>query len=202
MGMQSGRLASVNVGGPRETRIGDKVVRTSIWKEPVPGRVAVRGVNLAGDVSFAATDTSSDALDLARENAVGHAVADVIEFVEADLLPREVTGDTAPIDVLVANLPYVRSDAMAGLPIAASFEPRLGANPPSSPWPVECPSSWRRVRKAAKTSAPARSASANVAAPIGATMNSWKSVESWACLPPLRMLKNGTGRVRAPTPPR
>jgi MOSC domain-containing protein YiiM len=49
MGMQSGRLASVNVGGPREIRVGDKVVRTSIWKEPAPGRVAVRGVNLAGD---------------------------------------------------------------------------------------------------------------------------------------------------------
>ena len=29
------------------------------------------------------------------------------------------------------------------------------------------------------------------------TMNSWKSVESWACLPPLRMLNIGTGRVRA-----
>ena len=25
------------------------------------------------------------------------------------------------------------------------------------------------------------------------TMNSWKSVESWACLPPLRMLNIGTG---------
>ena len=30
------------------------------------------------------------------------------------------------------------------------------------------------------------------------TMNSWKSVESWACLPPLRMLNIGTGSVRAP----
>jgi MOSC domain-containing protein YiiM len=49
MGMQSGRLASVNVGGPREIRVGGKLVRTSIWKEPVPGRVAVRGVNLTGD---------------------------------------------------------------------------------------------------------------------------------------------------------
>ena len=30
------------------------------------------------------------------------------------------------------------------------------------------------------------------------TMNSWKSVESWACLPPLRMLNIGTGSVVAP----
>jgi MOSC domain-containing protein YiiM len=39
----------VNVGRPREITVGDTVVRTSIWKEPVSGRVAVRGVNLAGD---------------------------------------------------------------------------------------------------------------------------------------------------------
>jgi MOSC domain-containing protein YiiM len=43
------RIASVNVGRPREITLGDTVVRTSIWKEPVSGRVAVRGVNLAGD---------------------------------------------------------------------------------------------------------------------------------------------------------
>jgi len=49
MAMHDGRVASVNVGRPREIRVGDKPVRTSIWKEPVAGRVAVRGVNLAGD---------------------------------------------------------------------------------------------------------------------------------------------------------
>ena len=49
MGMQKGRVASVNVGRPRDITVGDTVVRTSIWKEPIAGRVAVRGVNLAGD---------------------------------------------------------------------------------------------------------------------------------------------------------
>ena len=34
------------------------------------------------------------------------------------------------------------------------------------------------------------------------TMNSWKSVLSSACLPPLRMFAMGTGRVRAIGPPR
>ena len=84
---------------------------------------------------------------------------------------------------------------------AASFEASDGANPPSSPWPVAWPSSWRIPRSAAKISAPARSASGKLASPTGMTMNSWKSVESWACLPPLRMLNIGTGRIRAPTPP-
>jgi MOSC domain-containing protein YiiM len=49
MAMQNGRVASVNVGRPREIAVRDTIVRTSIWKEPVAGRVAVRGVNLAGD---------------------------------------------------------------------------------------------------------------------------------------------------------
>ena len=48
MAMQ-GRVASVNVGRPREITVDGRVVRTSIWKDPVPGRVAVRGVNVAGD---------------------------------------------------------------------------------------------------------------------------------------------------------
>ncbi len=43
------RVASVNVGRPREIVAGGKVVRTSIWKDPVAGRVAVRGVNVSGD---------------------------------------------------------------------------------------------------------------------------------------------------------
>ena len=82
-----------------------------------------RKVNLATDVTLVATDASSDALALARENAVGHAVADVIEFVEADLLPPAPPVGADPIDVILANLPYVRSDAIGGLPVAASFEP-------------------------------------------------------------------------------
>ena len=79
-----------------------------------------RRVDLGSDVEIVATDASPAALSLARENAVGHAVADVIPFVEADLLP---TDDGRRFDVVLANLPYVRSGVMAGLPIATSFEP-------------------------------------------------------------------------------
>lgn len=42
-------LISVNVGLPREIRVGDKTVRTSIWKEPVQGPVHVSTLNLDGD---------------------------------------------------------------------------------------------------------------------------------------------------------
>ena len=74
------------------------------------------------EVAIAAVDVSPDALDLARENAVGHAVGDRVSFAAADLLPPL---EVVPWDVVAANLPYVRSGAMAGLPTATHFEPAL-----------------------------------------------------------------------------
>ena len=84
-----------------------------------------RRVDLAADVMLAATEMSAAALDLARENAVGHAVADAVEFIEADLLPAVLLDGGDPFDIILANLPYIRSDAIPDLPIAASFEPTL-----------------------------------------------------------------------------
>ncbi len=43
------KVVSVNVGVPRIVEHEGRVVTTAIWKRPVIGRVAVRGVNLAGD---------------------------------------------------------------------------------------------------------------------------------------------------------
>jgi release factor glutamine methyltransferase len=82
--------------------------------------VAVRRRGAAAEVTTVAIDSSPEALDLARENAVGHAVADQLSFLEADLLPPVIVD---PYDIVLANLPYVRTDALAGLPVAASFEP-------------------------------------------------------------------------------
>ena len=83
-----------------------------------------RRVEMGRNVTIVATDVSSDALDLARENAVAHAAAEGMRFFEADLFPPVLPDDGARLDVVVANLPYVRSAAIAGLPVAASFEPR------------------------------------------------------------------------------
>jgi MOSC domain-containing protein YiiM len=43
------RVLSVNVGTPREFEFGGRLARSAIWKSPVPGRIAARGVNLNGD---------------------------------------------------------------------------------------------------------------------------------------------------------
>lgn len=84
--------------------------------------VLLRRRGMLDDVEIEACDVSDDALQLARENAVAHAVGDRIEFETADLLPGS---DTRRWDVVAANLPYVRSDALPEPPVAASFEPAL-----------------------------------------------------------------------------
>ena len=84
--------------------------------------VALRARSVpAEEVAIVALDVSPEALDLARENAVGHAVGDRLRFVGGDLLPP----GTIAWDLVLANLPYVRSDAMATLPVATTFEPSL-----------------------------------------------------------------------------
>jgi release factor glutamine methyltransferase len=75
------------------------------------------------EVTIVAVDVSPDALDLARENAVGHGVGDRILVESADLLPPRSPSE--PWDVVVANLPYVRSDALAVAPDPTAFEPAL-----------------------------------------------------------------------------
>ena len=82
--------------------------------------VALRRRGAFGEVEILGTDDSPDALDLARENAVGHAVADRVRFVEADVLAPVVA---TPFDLLLANLPYIPTATIPTLPVAASFEP-------------------------------------------------------------------------------
>jgi release factor glutamine methyltransferase len=83
--------------------------------------VALRERRVTADIEILATDVSAEALGLAVENAVGHSVADRIDFAEADLLP----GGVRPFELVLANLPYIPTGDIADLPVAASFEPRL-----------------------------------------------------------------------------
>jgi MOSC domain-containing protein YiiM len=49
MAITRAKVLSVNVGLPREFEYNGRPARSAIWKLPVAGRVAARGVNLAGD---------------------------------------------------------------------------------------------------------------------------------------------------------
>jgi release factor glutamine methyltransferase len=69
-----------------------------------------------------ATDLSPEALEVAQENAARHGVASRLTFLQGDLcapLPE-------PVDLLVANLPYVARSEWADLdPAIREYEPIL-----------------------------------------------------------------------------
>ncbi len=77
---------------------------------------------------------------------------------------------------------------------ASSAVPTSGANPPSSPTPVDMPASRNSSCSAWKQPVPQRSASANEAAPTGITMNSCSSRALSACTPPFSTFIIGVGQ--------
>lgn len=87
------------------------------------GAIAVALATALPQAEVIAIDISPDALALARRNAERHGVPERIRFLEGDLLaPLE-----APVDVIVANLPYVRTADFDSGPLEIrEHEPRLG----------------------------------------------------------------------------
>lgn len=114
------RLTSAPRGtGAPALRIAD--VGTGTGAIAVSLLAALRRRRMADQVMVIAIDVSEDAVQLARENAVGHGVADRMVFVVADLLPHHVD---PPYAVICANLPYVPSDALTRAAPDLAFEPR------------------------------------------------------------------------------
>jgi len=89
---------------------------------------ALRRRGMVSEVEIVASDVSPDAVALARENTVAHGIADRVGVVVADLLPP--SGAAAGLlraperfDVVCANLPYIRTGDLEGLPAPVRFEP-------------------------------------------------------------------------------
>lgn len=121
-------MARLTVGPPAGPRIAGRCrvidVGTGSGAIAVAIAVALRKRSVPPDeVTIVAVDVSAEALEIARENAVGHGVGDRILVQAADLLPPRSVSE--PWDVVVANLPYIRTDALATAPHATSFEPVL-----------------------------------------------------------------------------
>ena len=71
-----------------------------------------------------ATDISEEALSLARENAEVNGLGEILTFAKGDLL--EAVTDTAKIDCLIANLPYIPDGEKGTLqPEVDKFDPAL-----------------------------------------------------------------------------
>jgi MOSC domain-containing protein YiiM len=108
------RLLSVNVGTPVRLRTPKgREVRTAIWKQPVDGRVAVRGVNVEGDrqadlrvhggpdkavYAYASEDTAFWERELGRELGPGafgeNLTTEGLDLTNARIGERWATGTT------------------------------------------------------------------------------------------------------------
>ena len=85
------------------------------------GAISVALASHLVNVDIRATDISLQALTTAQANAERHGLRSRIEFIHCDLLSCFL----GPIDMLIANLPYVSSAAISSLePEIRVFEPR------------------------------------------------------------------------------
>lgn len=84
------------------------------------GCIAVSLAVHAPQLHATAADISPQALDVARANAAKHGVLERVDFVISDLL-ASLDGE---FDLLCANLPYIPTQTLQGLSVAA-HEPRL-----------------------------------------------------------------------------
>jgi release factor glutamine methyltransferase len=87
------------------------------------GAIAVCLAKELPEAQISAIDISSRALQVARENAERHGVADRIRFVQGDLF-APVAGEPESFDLILANPPYIRSADLAELaPEIREWEP-------------------------------------------------------------------------------
>ena len=84
------------------------------------GCIAVSIAKYFANISITATDISNKALVVAHQNAEIHKVANAITFIENDLLE----GLEGQFDLICANLPYIPSETLRGLPVY-EHEPTL-----------------------------------------------------------------------------
>jgi len=76
-----------------------------------------------GRLILTASDISPDALELAAENFARLGVAGLVALAGGDLL--EPAASAPPLDVVIANLPYVRSAEVAAATGSLAWEPHL-----------------------------------------------------------------------------
>ncbi len=89
---------------------------------PVAIAIELRRRRYGDAVRFLASDISGEARDVATLNVVAHGLAHLFTFAEGDLV-EVAPAPPRPVDLLLANLPYIPAAMVPDLPVAASFEP-------------------------------------------------------------------------------
>ena len=135
---------AVLIPRPETEGIIEAFLRLSASPDPVvvdigtgSGCLAVTVVKEVPGARVFAGDVSAEALDVARENATAHGVADRIEFRRGDLFepfrgPGPGADLTGRVDFILTNPPYLGDDEFPGLmPEVRDHEPRgaLSAGP-------------------------------------------------------------------------
>ena len=132
--VDQGLLTAVSVGRPRLAAYRGRTVSSAIWKQPVAGRVAVRGVNVAGDdqadrtvhggpdkaiYAYAAEDTAWWQLELDRELGPGafgeNLTTRGVDVSQALVGERWAIGSTV-LEVSQPRLPCFKLGLRHGLP--------------------------------------------------------------------------------------
>lgn len=86
------------------------------------GAIAIAIAANSSGAHVVATDTSADALSLARENIAAHNLGDRIELKEGGSL--EPLESTEPFDLIISNPPYIRTGEFDSLmPEVREYEP-------------------------------------------------------------------------------
>jgi release factor glutamine methyltransferase len=114
------------VGRLEECKGGDGGARVKILDLCTgSGCIAVALAKLLPDVDVTATDISSAALEIARDNAKAHNVAEKIGFVNCDLFTGLRGAGKGSFDIVVSNPPYIPAAEIATLQPEISYEPRI-----------------------------------------------------------------------------
>ena len=119
MGLELAVTPSVLIPRPSTESLVEKAGRTGRVLDIGTGSGAIAIALAKGGATGTATDVSDRALEIARENAERHGVADRITFVKADLFVE------GTFDLVISNPPYVSTSEMEALPPEVRHEPRL-----------------------------------------------------------------------------